>query len=129
MRIDEITSAYHSIIWFACDSAGHILLANSEEGAIPEFVASDRERTQQLAMQLCGIEAIDRNRALPIDYTALAARGFFCYRNDPFEGRLYHLYAKPQTPITVDALEDDLRQLLLAQRLPIDLTVCDSFFI
>ncbi len=130
MRIDNNTIAYHNIIWFACDIAGHIVIANSNEGSIPEFVACDHDRAELLANKLCGLNAIDRERKPPIDYILLANRGFYCFANhDPFDGCRYTLCAKPQNPISIDALESDVRELLDSQRLPIDLSMCDYFCI
>lgn len=129
MRIDNITAAYHSIIWFACDVAGHVVIANSNEGAIPEFVACDRDRAQLLADKLCGMDAIDRERKM-LDYDVLAGRGFYCFANiDPFDGKRYELCAKPQNPIVVEKLQTDVQELLYGQRLPVDFMTCDCFYI
>ena len=130
MRIDKTTIAYHSIIWFACDVTGRVIIANSNEGAIPAFVAENSERAQLLADRLCGLISIDRQRTPSIDYDSLADKGFYCFaNNDPFDGNLYQLCAKPTTPLVLDDLEKDLRELLSAQMLPIDLGDCNYFSI
>ena len=130
MRIDEITISYHNIIWFACDVTGRLIVANSNEGSIPEFVAENLERAELLADRLCGLNSIDRQRTPPIDYNFLADKGFYCFVNDdPYDGYLYQLCAKPTTPLVLDDLEKDIRELLSAQMLPIDLADCNCFSI
>lgn len=130
MRIDYQLKAYYDILWFACDLAGNIIVANSNEGNIPEFVEADRERTEWLAKKLCHYSAIDRQRSVPIDYHALAQMGFYCFANDdPYDGSLYRFRAKPQSPRLLDSLDEDVKQLLLLQRLPMDVAACDCFVI
>lgn len=128
MGITEATAAYHSIIWFACDSMGQIIFADSNEGAIPAFAAANEAQTLLLAQKLCGLNAIEHTRTPPIDYTLLAGMGFYCYANtDPFDGKLYHLCAKPERPIFIDDLEPELRKLLEAKKLPVNAAECDRF--
>ncbi len=128
MRIDNNTAAYHSIIWFARDLAGRIIVANSMEGAIPDFAAEDKERTEGLAQRLCGIKAIDRNRTPALDYKALASMGFYCFANsDPYEGNKYDLQATPEKPRLASSLDEELQRLLAPNALPIDAETCNSF--
>ena len=128
MRISEYTMAYFSIIWFACDVTGRLIVANSDEGLVPEFVAENLERAELLANRLCGLNSIDRQRTPPIDYNFLADKGFYCFVNDdPYDSELYQLWAKPTTPLVLDDLEKDIRELLSAQMLPIDLADCNCF--
>lgn len=130
MRIDETTVAYHSIIWFACDVCGRIIIANSNEGSVPTFVSENLERAQMLANRLCGLNAIDRQRNPQIDYELLAKKGFYCaVNNDPFDGNLYQICAKPQLAITLNDLEEDIRKLLSEQTIMVDLSDCDHFYI
>lgn len=130
MYIDETTIAYHSIIWFACDVSGRVIVANSNEGDVPGFVAESLERAQLLADRLCGLKAIDRQRTPQIDYELFAKKGFYCFaNNDPFDGKLYQLCAKPMIPLMLHDLEPDLYQLLSAQMLPINLSDCNDFYI
>lgn len=104
------------------------MIANSNEGRIPAFAAESEERTQQLAAQLCGLDAIGRQRI--IDYDALASRGFYCFANDdPYDGREYRLRAKPNEPRRIDALDEPTRQMLLLHKLPIDAQSSEYFLI
>ncbi len=130
MEITKDTAAYHDIIWFACDVAGRIIMANSREGNIPTFVAMDENRTEQLVRTLCGLHAIDRQRSSPINYDLMAEKGYYCFVNDdPYDGELYRLYAKPKKPCTMDSLDDQTRQLLALQKLDIDSESCEFFLI
>ena len=130
MRITKENASYHSIIWFACDTAGRILVAISNEGTIPEFVAEDENRTLLLADRLLGINAIGREETASVDCTALSAQGYYCFScNDPYYGEVYSLVATPSIPIALTALDADIQDLLSKQMLPIDLSICDHFHV
>ena len=130
MRISKETAAYHDIIWCAYDNDGRIIVANSNEGNLPEFAAENKERTQQLAVNLCGLNAIDRQRKPEIDYDLLASKGFYCFVNDdPYDGSIYRRCAKPQVPRFLDSLDEQTKQLLSLQKLPIDADTCERFFV
>lgn len=121
--------AYHSVLWFACDAADHIILANSMEGSVPSFVAEEKERTEKIASMLCNLKAVDRNRGAPIDYQELADKGYYCFLNDDYDGECYSLYAEPTKPIYLYEFDDEVRQYLQKQKLPINVENTKSFTI
>lgn len=128
MRITQDTAAYHSIIWFAVDDNGHIIVANSNEGAIPAFVREDEEKTELLAQKLLGIKAIDRSRNPELSEKSITDKGFYYFAvSDPYEDSVYRLIAKPDEPVKSNELDDGIRQLLLNQKIGINAETAVSF--
>lgn len=128
MQMNYLEIAYHDVIWFACDTAGHIIAASSREGNVPDFVEKDKERAEKIAQRLMGVHAIDRCRVPPVDYAAWAQNGYFFFRgDDPYDGDLYLLCAKPEKALSLDDLDEDMRILLEKQILPINAKWVDQF--
>lgn len=128
MRITQDTAAYHSIIWFAIDNNGHIIVANSNEGAIPDFVSEDEEKAEFLAQELLGIKAVDRNRNPQISEKSVVEKGFYYFAvSDPYEDSVYRLIAMPDKPVNADEFDDVIRQILLGQKIGINADIADSF--
>ncbi len=128
MRITQDSAAYHSIIWFAVDDNGHIIVANSNEGAIPDFVSEDEEKTEFLAQKLLGIKAVDRNRNPQLSEKNIAEKGFYYFAvSDPYEDSVYRLIAKPGKPVNSDEFDDGIRQILLNQKIGINAETSVSF--
>ncbi len=129
MRISDNTAAYHNIIWFARDNNGNIIFAESHEGSCPEFVLEDASKTERLALLICAAKAVDRNREPAIDIDNLAARGFYCYKNDDHDGFTYRLQKTPTNPMNFDDLPETVRRLLKNQKLPFDAAETEEFMI
>ena len=126
MRINDNTIAYHSILWVAQDVAGHIIIALSNEGEIPAFVKENEEHTEQVARVFSDLCAVDRNRQLDLDL--LTGKGYFCYVNDdPYEGKRYHLIAKPENPVNICDLDEKMQILLQNQMLNFNAQSDDYF--
>ncbi len=116
------------MVWFAVDNAGHIIAADSNEGRAPSFVCKDAEATEFLAQMLLGIQAVDRNRKPSHSKENIATKGFYFFTiDDPYEDSLYHLIAKPQKPLHIDELDDEVRQILLNQSIDINAAETDKF--
>lgn len=129
MRITNYTAAYHSIFWFAVDNAGHILVADSSEGSVPSFVEEDETRTEKLSRILANKNAIEHlhHNSMPIDQ--LASKGYFYFRGDDFDGTLYHLVAKPDSPMNIRDLDAEAQRLLNMQKVPFIIENTDHFTI
>ena len=126
-KITNATIAYHSVLWFAHDDAGNIIVADSCEGDIPGFVKSNLQNTEFLSQALCGINAIAHTRVPPIDYQKLADMGFYCFQGDDYDGAVYHLRATPATPVCLDDLDPAVKQILNTQKIPINVNTCQQF--
>ncbi len=128
MQITKETAAYHSIIWFAVDSVGHIVMADSREGNIPSFASNNETITEALAQKLFCVKAVDRNRNIAKEN--VAEKGFYFFAvDDPYESSSYRLIAKPQKPLLIGDLDDETKQILLGQKIDINAEETDTFTI
>ena len=69
MRIKD--EGYYNIIWFAIDVVGNVIVAQSLESEIPEFVKCDAEKTMTISEKLYCPRAIDREGKNLIDKESL----------------------------------------------------------
>lgn len=86
MRINDVTESYFDILWFAHDTAGNILVAQSLGSGIPGLAECDEERTVMIAERLSGLKAIDRERSSEQENRLASRLGFYHYiADDPYE--------------------------------------------
>jgi len=127
MRITKEEISYNNILWFAIDYENNVILAQSFESEIPEFVSENVLKTEQLAELLCGVKAIDRNRIPAIDCDLMTEKGYYCFScNDPYEDT-YRLYKTPPKPIKLYQLPRAAQDILIHQTLSISVAFVDSF--
>lgn len=128
MSIDNTTASYHSVIWATCENDGHIIIANSNEGELHEFVRNNSADAEFLSRRLCGISAVDRNRKFSVNHKCLADKGFYCFINDdPYDGTIYRLCAKPQNPVHIDNPDDETQRILGNQKISVNTEKTDYF--
>ena len=127
MRITREEISYNNILWFAIDDENNVILAQSFESEVPKFVSENALKAEQLAKLLCGVKAIDRNRAPAIDCDLMTEKGYYCFLcNDPYEDA-YRLYKTPPKPIKLYQLPRAAQDILINQTLSISVALVDSF--
>lgn len=120
--INDSEIAYSDILWFAVDRNGYVILANSLEGDIPQYVKENAGKAEFLAQELLGEPAIKhaRNFCLTTD--------FIYYANtDSYDGKKYTRIFVPKNPVHINNLSHEIRELLSIQTLDIDSRVSQSF--
>ena len=127
MKITDYTAAYCSIIWFAIDDSGRILVADSDEGEIPSFAKEDEARTQQISNIFLNSSAIRQKPQPAINFEELAAKGFYCFRCDNYDGTTYHLCARPTHKLNFSELNGETQKLLQTQKVDFDIDNVNSF--
>lgn len=126
MRIKN--EGYYNIIWFAKDVCGNIIVAQSLESDIPEFIKSDAAKALMISEKLSCPRAIDREGKNLIDKEKMASLyGFYCYSaDDPYESK-YRIVAIPQKPRKIDSMPDYIKKLLVDNLVPFDASLTECF--
>lgn len=123
MRISEINLQCEDIMWFATDNQGNIFECTSAGcGNVPEYVCKSREETEALITYfttkapkvtkshlLISADGSD----LVADVSDLASKGIYCFDITDYDhDDKYSLVARPEKPINISDLPQDVQSLL-----------------
>ncbi len=117
------------ILWFARDTEGYLVLANSRGGSVPEFALASAENTIRFAEQFCSLDAVAVRRDLPLDVDKMTSvYGLTCYVTGDAPGEGYRVAGRPAKRRTrFQDLPEHLRQLIPDSRLPFRAAETGSF--
>ena len=126
MRIKD--EGYYNIIWFAIDVVGNVIVAQSLESEIPEFVKCDAEKTMTISEKLYCPRAIDREGKNLIDKEKMSSLyGFYCYvADDPYES-VYRIASIPSRSKNIAAMPEYIKEMLTDNLVPFDASITDRF--
>ena len=122
MRISEIDLQTEDIMWFAIDSNGYIFECTSAGcGNVPEYICCSKENTDKLLDYFTNKAVVltkpillipEEDNYLTKDITELASKGIFCYDIDEDDDNYYTLVSKPEKPITINDLPEEIRSII-----------------
>ena len=122
MRINEIDLQTEDIMWFAIDSNGYIFECTSAgRGNVPEYICCSKENTDKLLDYFTNKAPVltkpillipEENNYLIKEITDLSSKGIFCYDIDEDDENYYTAVAKPETPITIKDLPEEVQSII-----------------
>lgn len=149
-RYEEWELSTLDIEWYGVDKRGQIaVFCSGGEGNIPEFVCADRERVDFLIDFFGGLPTVSEceicfvpppKNPLPVQVAEeFAGRGLYYFdandqsrsaENISVDREYYTKAAYPKTPLTVDGLPPDIREMLESNRLQVaDFSAAERVYI
>lgn len=140
MRITEIQLQCDDIMWFGVDSNGYIFECTSAGcGNVPEYVCKSLEETELLLQYFTEKAPIvtkpvlliqKKDNQLTKDAIDLSSKGIFCFDiTDYNNNTIYYPISKPEKPINVKNLPNDIQNLLVDHIYNGDVSIANSLVV
>ena len=140
MIITEIELQFEDIRWFGIDTNHHVFTCTSAGIAnVPTFVCNSKENTLYLEKfflsythkfsEIKFMKSMNKNSAMYKETINLTSKGIYCYDAFDLRDRIpYCKISEPFCPLFFDVLPDEIKEILINNKLDIDVTI-DSFIL
>lgn len=140
MRITETQLQCDDIMWFGIDSNGYIFECTSAGcGNVPEYVCRSLEETELLLgyfTENCPITTNpillipEKDNQLTKDVKDLSSKGLFCFDVTDYDNfKVYNRIAKPEKPITIKDLPENIQKILNDHIYNGDVSISDEIMV